>query len=125
MCVILEHFVDINKMFPSVNFLSFLLVSTRSMCSTVPGWNMKQRIDPVVETGTAPVLHLLRLSGSRWERYNRKSYGHQVISHYKLTRECVTRTASYPQRHDDVFVVVGGIAGDANLGGGVGVFEFE
>ncbi len=32
---------------------------------------------------------------------------------------------SYPQRHDNVFVVVGGVAGDAHLGLGVGVFEFE
>ena len=32
---------------------------------------------------------------------------------------------SYPQGHDDVFVVVGGVAGEAHLGLGVAVFELE
>src|SRR5258706_5641463 len=32
---------------------------------------------------------------------------------------------SYPQRHDDVFVVVGRFAGYGHLGLGVGVFEVE
>ena len=41
------------------------------------------------------------------------------------TSDVSRRALSYPQRHDNVFIVVGGFAGDGHLGLGVGVFEFE
>src|SRR5258706_13480743 len=42
-----------------------------------------------------------------------------------VTPDVPNRSLSYPQGHDDVFVVVGGFAGDGHLGLGVGVFEVE
>jgi hypothetical protein len=54
------------------------------------------------------------------------SVGLIILDRIKIVPRIIRQISlSYPQRHDDVFVVVIGVAGDAHLGLGVAVLELE